>query len=124
MKKLILICAFIFITIVGASAQKKFTYSYICTNARTETPVVTWIDFYKGYIKVLNLRYNFAYINSDGDSVYENDRGNKYIISPDYSEVWEIQKFLLFNQMSQITNHYKYIGKGSQPAIDILNGKR
>ena len=71
MKKLILILAFIFITTVGASAQKKFTNSYICTNAQTEPPVVTWIDFYKGYI--INggiLRYNFSHIDSDGNSIY------------------------------------------------------
>lgn len=96
MKKLILICAFIFITIVGASAQKKFTYSYICTNAQSDSPVVTWIDFYNGYIEDLGMtRYDFSHIDSDGDSVYINERGNKYIISSDYSNAWHINYFLL-----------------------------
>ena len=125
MKKFIYVFIFVIATLVGASAQKKFTYSYASANSQSETPVVTWIDFYNGYIKDSGMtQFNYSHTDSNGNFVYINDRGNTFTFSSDYSEAWHTQKFLLFNQMSQTTKHYKFIGKGSQPAIDMFNGNK
>ena len=133
MKKIILIFVFVLVTLVGASAQKKFTYSYLSVGSMTSTGSQSygnnaiWIDFYNGYINVIGcMRYDYSHKNSNGNYVYINPNrsDDKYVISSDYSEAWNMYEYPWFGRTVTTQHHYKYIGKGSQPAVDIINGNR
>lgn len=130
MKKNILVFTFILVTLIGASAQKKFTYSYAYTGTYGEygssygSGHAMWIDFYDGYIMYVGaVRFNYSHKKTDGSLVYSNSKGN-IIVSSDYSNVTKAQQTSFMYQTSWIYNNYKYLGKGSQPAIDFNNENR